>query len=288
MTHAERPVPQWQRELEGLPPKPKRPEAVQEQAADPDVRDRIERAYRADGSIEAISRHTGRSPEVVRLIVKTAGVLRTRDASSRSGKLADTEKAMRAKISRAPAGTRLPPQADLAEELGVTRSTMQKALTRIRRDGLVRYIPGRGLIVADPAHASASTVTVIADGAQQIWLTGSTDVRIATARRTVLERIATGRYPEGSCLPHRGDLRRHLAVSHKILPRALASLIAAGLLSTQSKTGTVVQPGAQHRATIILAEQPDTTTSPPDSPRDDPDSTPSSPQQAAHRTPAMS
>ena len=47
-------------------------------------------------------------------------------------------------------GDRLPSEADLVAELGVSRTTARRALDELRRQGLVRREPGRGTFLASP------------------------------------------------------------------------------------------------------------------------------------------
>lgn len=47
-------------------------------------------------------------------------------------------------------GDRLPSEADLVREFGVSRTTARRALDELRREGLVRREPGRGTFLASP------------------------------------------------------------------------------------------------------------------------------------------
>lgn len=47
-------------------------------------------------------------------------------------------------------GARLPSEADLVREFGVSRTTARRALDELRREGLVRREPGRGTFLASP------------------------------------------------------------------------------------------------------------------------------------------
>jgi len=47
-------------------------------------------------------------------------------------------------------GDRLPSEADLEREFGVSRTTARRALDELRREGLVRREPGRGTFLASP------------------------------------------------------------------------------------------------------------------------------------------
>jgi DNA-binding GntR family transcriptional regulator len=46
-----------------------------------------------------------------------------------------------------PPGTRLPAAKDIAEEMGVSRNTVNKAMTQLRHEGIVEGRPGYGTFV---------------------------------------------------------------------------------------------------------------------------------------------
>jgi GntR family transcriptional regulator len=54
-------------------------------------------------------------------------------------------------------GDRLPSEADLVAEFGVSRTTARRALDELRRQGLVRREPGRGTFLASPRPRSNLT-----------------------------------------------------------------------------------------------------------------------------------
>lgn len=62
----------------------------------------------------------------------------------------EIEQALRARIATLRPGHRLPSDADLCAEFGVSRMTARHAMAQLAEEGLVRRDPGRGTFVAEP------------------------------------------------------------------------------------------------------------------------------------------
>jgi GntR family transcriptional regulator len=87
--------------------------------------------------------------------------------------------ALRSEIERGVfgAGRRLPAERTLAENLGVSRTTLRKALTLLEADGLVRATPNSGWTVATPeASDPPATLRSFTEMAQARGLTPTTEV----------------------------------------------------------------------------------------------------------------
>jgi len=62
----------------------------------------------------------------------------------------EIEQTLRARIASMQPGHRLPSDADLCAEFGVSRMTARHAMAQLAEEGLVRRDPGRGTFVAEP------------------------------------------------------------------------------------------------------------------------------------------
>jgi GntR family transcriptional regulator len=62
----------------------------------------------------------------------------------------EIEQTLRARIATLRPGQRLPSDADLCAEFGVSRMTARHAMAQLAEEGLVRRDPGRGTFVAEP------------------------------------------------------------------------------------------------------------------------------------------
>ncbi|HUP55800.1 MAG TPA: GntR family transcriptional regulator [Methylomirabilota bacterium] len=91
------------------------------------------------------------------------------------------EQALRERISTLLPGARLPSDAELCAEFGVSRMTARNAMQQLAEDGLITRTPGRGSFVAEPpAHRRANRLMTFT---QEMRRAG----RVPTSR--VLDRV---------------------------------------------------------------------------------------------------
>ena len=101
------------------------------------------------------------------------------------------ERALRDRIAALGPGRRLPSDAELCTEFGVSRMTARNAMQRLAAEGLVTRVPGRGSFVAvPPAHRRADRLMTFTQEMLRRGLAPSSrilerDVRPATASQAM-------------------------------------------------------------------------------------------------------
>ena len=103
----------------------------------------------------------------------------------------EIEGALRERIARLRPGQRLPSDADLCQEFGVSRMTARHAMSHLADEGLVRRDPGRGTFVAEPpTHRRANfLMTFSHEMRRQGRVPSSRIVERRTRRPTDRERV---------------------------------------------------------------------------------------------------
>ena len=149
----------------------------------------------------------------------------------------EIEQALRARIASLRPGQRLPSDADICAEFGVSRMTARHAMAQLADEGLVRRDPGRGTFVAEPpTHRRANfLMTFSHEMRRQGRVPSSRIVERVVRAPTDAERtdLRVGRDSEVVDL-HRVRLADHepVAVERAVLaPRCIPAVVAADLVT---------------------------------------------------------
>jgi DNA-binding transcriptional MocR family regulator len=143
---------------------------------------------------------------------------------------------------RLKAGERLPPQRDLANQLGVTVTTVTRGYAEAERRGLVRGEVGRGTYVCPPAFTSLAPATGTAIDLGTNALLPHVHARELTDALALLVSRSTPEYlfnyqPHGGRAEHREIAARWLRRSH---------------VPADAST-TLITSGAQHAMAVAIA-----------------------------------
>lgn len=120
-------------------------------------------------------------------------------------------------VQDSPAGTRLPPDPQLGQALGVSRGTALRALKIVEGEGLVESVHGRGRFVIGPNGARGNRH----DAAYE---------RITHDMHRHVNEL-----PHGTALPHVNDLAMAHSVSSMTMRRILKGLAGEGVLHTRAR-----------------------------------------------------
>jgi len=157
----------------------------------------------------------------------------------------EIEAALRTRIAHLRPGQRLPSDADLCAEFGVSRMTARHAMSQLADEGLVRRDPGRGTFVAEPpTHRRANfLMTFSHEMRRQGRVPSSRIVERSVRPPTDPERAAlrTGRDAEVV------ELRRVRLADHEPVAVETAVLTAR---CVEAVMGADLETGSLHEALI--------------------------------------
>ena len=101
------------------------------------------------------------------------------------------EQALRGRIAGLRPGQRLPSDAELCHEFGVSRMTARNAMDRLAEEGLVVRQPGRGSFVAEPpAHRRANRLMTFTQEMRRRGLAPSSRLLVRVIRPSTAEEAA--------------------------------------------------------------------------------------------------
>ena len=124
-------------------------------------------------------------------------------------------------------GALLPSEAELARSTGTKRYSVRKVLSRLREEGLIEAIPGRGWAVVVAGRSESGNNALLPRYRQ-----------IAAELRGAIQ---TGQLAVGCSLPSEAELMRRFSVSRATARQALTVLELEGLITTRPGKGRYVR-----------------------------------------------
>jgi len=151
---------------------------------------------------------------------------------------------------------RLPPVRTLARETGVSIHVVLKAVERLKREGVLMPVRGKGILIAARIanFERAQRLASSSPGAPR-------KAKWRTVKQRILRDIGTGRYLPGSPLPSMKELRETYGVCYQPLKKALQSLEDAAVVARHKKTYVIPPEASPHRG-VIAVHFPQATQSP--------------------------
>jgi len=171
------------------------------------------------------------------------------------------EQALRERIATLLPGARLPSDAELCAEFGVSRMTARNAMQKLAEDGLISRSPGRGSFVADPpAHRRANRLMTFSQEMRRAGRVPSSRVLTRVVRPATEAEAESLGIPVRQPVVHLGRLRladgRPIALESTTLIEATADAVMAADLSKGSLHETLGRAGIALRrgtSTIVAA-----------------------------------
>ena len=149
------------------------------------------------------------------------------------------EQVLRERISTLLPGARLPSDAELCAEFGVSRMTARNAMQRLAEDGLVARQPGRGSFVAEPpAHRRANRLMTFSQEMRRAGRVPSSRVLTRAVRPSSAAEAAALGIPAGQPVVHLRRLRladdEPIALESTVLIDACADAVMSADLARGS------------------------------------------------------
>lgn len=158
------------------------------------------------------------------------------------------EQALRVRILTMAPGARLPSDAELCAEFGVSRMTARNAMQRLAVDGLIAREPGRGSFVAEPpAHRRADRLMTFTQEMRRAGRTPTSRTLTRSVRPSTVEEAASLGIPVRQPIVHLRRLRnaddQPVALESAVLVEACADAVMTADLDHGSLHETLAGAG---------------------------------------------
>lgn len=158
------------------------------------------------------------------------------------------EQALRERIAGLHPGERLPSDADLCLEFGVSRMTARNAMERLAADGLISREPGRGsFVAAPPAHRRTNRLMTFTQEMRRAGRVPSSRVLTRVVRPSSSAEAASLGIPANQPVVHLRRLRQAdgepIALESSVLIGACADAVMTADLSNGSLHETLGRAG---------------------------------------------
>jgi len=158
------------------------------------------------------------------------------------------ERALRQRIAALRPGERVPSDAELCAEFGVSRMTARHAMQRLAQDGLVRREPGRGtFVVKPPAHRRANRLMTFTQEMTRAGRVPSSTVLTRVIRPSTAAEAEDLRIPHRQPIVHLRRLRladdEPIALETTVLIGATAGVVMTADLASGSLHETLRRAG---------------------------------------------
>jgi GntR family transcriptional regulator len=169
------------------------------------------------------------------------------------------EHALRVRVSTLQPGARLPSDAELCAEFGVSRMTARNAMQRLAEDGLIAREPGRGSFVAEPpTHRRANRLMTFSQEMLRAGRVPSSRVLTRAIRPSSMAEAVSLGIPPGQPVVHLRRLRQAdgepVALESAVLIGACADAVMTADLADGSLHEILGRAGfALRRGTSTIA-----------------------------------
>ena len=158
------------------------------------------------------------------------------------------EQVLRERVSALQPGERLPSDAELCSEFGVSRMTARNAMQRLAEDGLISREPGRGSFVAEPSvHRRANRLMTFSHEMHRLGRVPSSRVLTRVIRPSTVEEATSLAIPRGQPIVHLRRLRladdEPIALETAVLIGACAAAVMTADLAHGSLHETLARAG---------------------------------------------